>query len=131
MKINQLFTRPVPVELLSRLVTSMGLDGIQDSRNFTKYDLVRVNAVANFQSSLQAELETYYLPCKARLYLANMTEKKLVTVAKQVLRLHGHCVVAKERNFGNKKVIVYRVLSTRAAGQTMQQSMSNVCISFD
>ncbi len=110
MKINQLFTRCVELEVANRLVTCIGLTGMNDGRNFTKYDLIRVDAVRNFERDLLPELATYYLPCKAKLYLVDLNEKKLLTVVKQVLRLHTYCVFAKEKSFGSKKIIVYRVV---------------------
>jgi hypothetical protein len=112
MKINQLFTRCVELDVAHRLAVCIGLDSVDDGRNFTKYDLIRVNAVQRFKEDLLNDLVTYYLPCKAKLYLVDINEKKLITVVKQVLRLHSYCVMAKEKNFGSKKVIVYRVIST-------------------
>jgi hypothetical protein len=132
MKINQLFTRIVERELAERLVSCIGLEGINDGRNFTKYDLIRVKAVENFKENFLDEISTYYLPCKARLYLVNMNEKKLLTVIKQVLRLHDFCVIARERNHGSKKIIVYRI--THAKGPsvlTMHQTHSNMMVGFD
>jgi hypothetical protein len=109
MKINQLFTKPVDLEIAIRLVECLGLNDLNDSRNFTKYDLIRVDSVGVFGRELLRLLKDYYLPCKAKLYLQDITEKKLITVVKQVLRLHNYSVLAKEKNFGTKKVIVYRI----------------------
>lgn len=110
MKINQLFTRRVDLDVVLQLVKCIGLSGLDDSKNFTRYDLARVNAVTQVYAMVEV-LRQYYLPCKAKLYLTEITDKKIITIVKQVLRLHNYSMLAKEKNHGNKKVIVYRVVN--------------------
>ena len=132
MKINQLFTRPADIELLEQMVRCLGLSGLHDSRSFTKYDLARLHTVQKFNEQIVDRLIAFYLPCKAKLYLVDLTEKKVVTVVKQVLRLHDYCITAKEKNFGNKKVIVYRLLSnSRGSQDCMRHLHHNQHIGFD
>ena len=60
---------------------------------------------------MKETLEEYYLPCKARLYLDDMTEKKSITILRQVLRLFKYHITSKERNMNTKKVIFYTINS--------------------
>lgn len=108
-KINQLFTKSVDRDVAERLVQCLGLKGLDDSTNFTRFDLVRVGAVTKIYAMID-QLYQYYLPCKARIYLTQINEKKAVTIVKQILRLHNYSVVAKEKNNGNQKIIVYRIV---------------------
>ena len=87
-RVNQLFTRVVDADVAEQLVQCLGLTGLDDSRNWTKYDLVRVGTVTRVQAMV-GTLQTFYLKCKAKLYLTDLTEKKVITVVKQVLRLHN------------------------------------------
>lgn len=110
MKINQLFTQKVGTDLLIKLLSCFGLRNLQDKRMFSKCDMAQLNTV-QLLSTLVPELEIFYLPCKAKIYLAGLTEKKALTVLKQVLRLHGYHLLSQEKNMNNKKVIFYRLIS--------------------
>ncbi len=129
MKINQLFTRVIDLQVVNNLVRCLGLSDINDQRTFTRYDLRRVNAVARVQDMVPV-LQTFYIPCKARLYLTEITEKKVITVVKQVLRLHGYCVIAKEKNVGTRKVIMYRIVNANVDSHGMHQTFSTVRLGF-
>jgi hypothetical protein len=111
-KINQLFTKIVDRNVAERLVQCLGLQGLDDSSNFTRFDLVRVGTVTRIYAMVE-QLSQYYLPCKARIYLTQINEKKAITIVKQILRLHNYSVVAKEKNNGNQKVIVYRIVNNQ------------------
>lgn len=131
MKINQLFTKTVELGVAERLVRCIGLDGIDDGRTFTRFDLQRVDAVAKF-AAIECELREYYLPCKARLYMEDMTDKKVLTVVKQVLRLHGYALQSREKNSGSKKIIVYRIVNnSHDTSGAMHKQTCPVNVDFD
>jgi hypothetical protein len=110
MKINQLFRKRVDTETLLQVIRCFGIKGLADKRCFCKSDLVEVGTVASMQA-LVPTLEEFYLPCKSRVYLEDLTEKRAITVLKQVLRLHGYFLASRERNFNNRKVIFYRLMN--------------------
>jgi len=112
MKIHQLFTKRVDVDLLLELLKCFGLKDLNDKRLFCKYDMIQNNTVAKL-SDLKVALEEFYLPCKAKIYLENITEKRSVTVLKQVLRLHGYYLISKEKNVNNKKIIFYHLINEK------------------
>jgi hypothetical protein len=117
-KINSLFTERVPRELVEDYVRLLGLTGTKDSRDFTKYDLMRVQAVAEYQrSSVETRLREYYMACKADLYVmgSSMTHYKMITVLRQLLRLFDLTLTCRERNVGNRKTMVYRIVRTEDA----------------
>lgn len=109
MKINQLFTQHVGEDLVLRMLKCFGLNNFEDKRTFCKNDLVKIGTVEKL-SFLITEIRSYYLPCKAKVYLDNMDERKAITVMKQVLRLHSYYLQSKEKNFNNKKVMFYTLI---------------------
>lgn len=122
MKINQLFTKMVDIEIVLELLKCFGLKDLHDQKVFSKQDMVQFETLTQL-APLIPVLEEHYLPCKAKIYLRNMSEKKALTVLKQVLRLHKYYLHSQEKNVQNKKVIFYRLLneSDRSSSQHMKQ----------
>ena len=125
MKINQLFVKKVDIDVLIRLLHCFGLDNMNDRKFFSKYDLVQHNTVQKL-NTLKVELEEYYLPCKAKIYLENITEKRALTVLKQVLRLHNYYLLSRERNFNQKKVIFYQLVNDKDKTRPQKMKRYNV-----
>lgn len=84
MKINQLFTRQVEKELLERLLACYNIKDLFDRHQFCKRDLAKFGTVAKLPPVID-ELRNYYLPCKAKVYLDGMDERKSITLLRQVL----------------------------------------------
>jgi hypothetical protein len=131
MKINQLFTEIVDTNLLLRLLKCYGLNSVDDKRTFCKSDLQKIGTVEKLIPVVE-ELRLYYLPCKAKVYLDAMDERKAVTVLKQVLRLHDVFLESKERNFNNRKVMFYTLVSDKDREQVnhMQQIQKDSVLMF-
>lgn len=125
MKINQLFSQKVSPDVVQRLIECFGLKNLEDRKSFSKQELVQLGTVDRL-NAMKPDLETYYLPCKAKVYLSDLTEKKTLTVLKQVLRLHGYCVQSYERNMNHKKVIFYRLMNEQERVQSNQMRFFEV-----
>lgn len=125
MKINQLFVKHVNMDMLNLVIECVGLTGLSDRRLFSKADMVRI-ATAERMRALVPQLTEYYLPCKAKIYLNNITEKKSITVLKQILKLHGHVLLSKERNSRHRKVILYQIVSDQE-----RQSVEHIEVRHD
>lgn len=110
MKINQLFRKRVDTELLMEILRSFGLSTLNDRRCFSKQDLLQERTVEKLNKLLPV-LEEHYLPCKARVYIDSLNEKRAITMLKQILRLHGHFLMSRERNVNNKKIIYYQLMN--------------------
>ena len=119
MKINQLFVKHVNIDMLNLIIDCFGLSGIDDRRLFSKTDMVRLGTAARI-TAIVPQLLDYYLPCKARIYLNNVTEKKSITILKQILKLHAHLLLSRERNSRHRKVILYQIVSEHER-QAVQQ----------
>lgn len=134
MKINQLFIQHVDEGMLGHVIECFGLTGLSDRRQFSKLDMQRMHTAARVDA-LVPSLTSYYLPCKAKIYLRPaMTDKRCITVFKQILKLHGHCLLARERNSRHRKIILYQIISDaerRAVTHVEVRHGSIVRLSFE
>jgi hypothetical protein len=131
-KINQLFRTPVDEPVLHRLLMAFGIRDLADRRVFSKHDLVFMRTLDMLrEDGVLDALREYYIPCKARVYLDDVTEKKAITVLKQVLRLHDHVLIARERNVNNHKVIFYHIAATQERHAKMARIMGGGTLRFD
>lgn len=110
MKINQLFIKHVDNDLVLRLLKCYGLSGLDDKKEFCKFDILSNNTIEKVSTMID-DLSKYYLPCKAKVYLTNLNERRVLTILKQVIRLEGYYLKAKEKTLNNKKVMFYKLIS--------------------
>jgi hypothetical protein len=108
MKYLQLFCEVPSEDFLVQLLKAYGLNGLDDSREFSKGDLIEHNTVDRLVE-LIPELIIYYLPCKAKIYLYDITEKRAVTILSQFLKLFKYRLLRGEKIVNKKKIIFYRV----------------------
>lgn len=111
MKINQLFRSKIDMEVVIKLLNCFGLSNAMDKRFFCKNDLLHLNTVNKVKDMID-DLNNVYLPCKARIYLTHLNEKKCVTILKQVLRTQNFSLVSKEKHIDKQKTIFYQVCDT-------------------
>jgi hypothetical protein len=112
MKINQLFVKKVEMDVVLELLRCFGLDDLNDKKLFSRNDLIQHDTLERVQK-MKSNLERYYLPCKAKMYLDVIREKRAITILKQVLRLHGYFLISREKNINNKKVIFYQLINEK------------------
>jgi hypothetical protein len=74
-----------------------------------------------------AELESYYIPCKAKRFLEHTNETRWITIFRHILLPHGYSVTSKETTRKGKKIIFYTIeRSTELAGPLKQP----ICLDF-
>lgn len=131
-RINQLFRREAPIEIARSLARVVGLKDLNDTSYFTKYDVRRMDAMTRVKPICD-KLHEYYLPCKARMYLDRdpMSERAVIVIMKQVLRLHNYSIKAMERNFGNKKIMVYQLVNDNKPNPTLHVQKRSCIMTFD
>merc|ERR1711990_479713 len=95
-KKNQLFRIFPSEELLQKICCAFGFRSLNDRRCFSRTDLVKLKTVEKVQA-LKPELEKCYLPCKARTYLNDLTEKNVVTVIRQCLKTRNLTIISREK----------------------------------
>ena len=74
--------------------------------HFTKEDLENLNIVDKI-NEIKEKLEIYYLPCKAKMYLKDLTEKKCITILRQFLKYIDYNLKMKEKYIRYKKLFIF------------------------
>jgi hypothetical protein len=105
---NQLFRQIPPKEVCLMVLETFGIMDFDDGTTFSRTELKAVNCVERMEE-LKPLLLTYYLPCKARTYLHDLTEKNVITILRQMLRLHGYTISSKEKYRKGTKYILYQI----------------------
>ena len=106
---NQLFRKIPDKILLDKLLEAFNLKSIDDIKLFSKLDLINHDSV-NKMNCLKSILQDYYLPCKARAYLNDLTTKNIITILRQCLKTFGYKIIAKEKYIKGVKYLLYNIL---------------------
>lgn len=125
MKINQLFVKKVETDVVLELLKCFGIEDLNDKKLFSRSDLVQHNTLEKMHS-MKSDLERYYLPCKAKMYLDSINEKRAITILKQVLRLHGYYLISREKNMNNKKIIFYQLINEKDKQKPQNMKQYNI-----
>ena len=108
MTINQLFKKRPTAESIVPILALYNLSGFEDSKSFTKKDLAVFGTVQKLEDN-KSILEDLYLPCKAKIYLNNLNEKKSVTILRQILKLFKYNLKSTEKYIQGEKMIEYNI----------------------
>jgi len=128
---NQLFRVLPDMEMINSLLQIFGLDSLNDTKFFTKESL-KDNETVSRLTEMRDELGKYYLPCKAKNYIIDITEKKSITILRQFIRIHGYTLISKERHIDGKKTSVYRLIEdNKESTPKKNKNKKNIVISFE
>ena len=72
MPINQLFRTAPDREFTIELLNLYGIDDFTDTHFFTKNDLDKLDTIHKL-NDMKYRLEEYYIPCKSKTYLQDIT----------------------------------------------------------
>lgn len=129
MTINQLFKQKPSLEIVNELLILYGIEGLDDDKQFNRNNLINLNLIDNLNNFKQ-KLIDYYLPCKRKVYLEDLTIKKSITILRQILKLYDYIVKSNERWIKGEKIIVYQILPKNSLKKTVNNS-DKCIISFD
>ncbi len=105
---KSLFSHKIPRTVINEILKYLKFDSINDTRVFTLKDL----QPSLFEPAL-ALIEPYYLPCKARTYLHNdITNHRILTIIRQILREEGYVLVSKEKTTNGIKAMHYQITAS-------------------
>lgn len=104
---QQLFKLLPKFTVLLDVLNCFGLESLHEKKFFSRDDLVKINSVNKIQT---LKLDKYYLPCKAKIYLYNLNEKKIITILRHFLKIFNYKLVSKEKYINKKKIIVYNII---------------------
>ena len=108
-KKNQNFKNIPDIKIITILLETFGLNDLNDDRSFTKEHMKNIDTV-NKINLLIPKLSEYYLPCKCKLYLHDINEKKAITVLRQFIRNFNYKVISFEKSVKGKKFMIYRLM---------------------
>lgn len=108
-KKNQLFRINPDLPIIQSLLDAFGLDNLEDTRFFTKQNMIEIETVQKI-NTLKKTLENYYLPCKSKDYLNNITEKRCITILRQFIKIFNYKCIGIEKSIQGKKCITYRLI---------------------
>ena len=128
---NQLFRVLPDTEIIQTLLEIFGLTSLEDNNYFTKETMKESDTLSQF-TDIKDTLSGYYLPCKAKVYLNDITDKKCITILRQFIKVHGYTLISKERYINRKKTCVYRLIKLDDKPKiSPNKKNKNIVISFE
>jgi len=129
---NQLFSCVPELNVVDKLLSYFGLeDGINDKNSFNKLNMKELDTVKKIDE-YKGELRKYYIPCKARVYLDVIDEKKCITILRQFIKTHGYTLVSSDKSINGTKIKLYRLIEIDNSKQLKKSpSQGEILVSFD
>ena len=110
---NQLFRRNPDRYIIDNLMMVFNINSLDDKNfHFTKEDLENLNIVDKI-NEIKEKLEIYYLPCKAKVYLKDLNEKKCITILRQFLKHIDYNLKLKEKYIKGVKNYLYYIYASK------------------
>jgi len=128
---NQLFRVLPDIDVVKILLNSVGLSSLDDTNYFTKETIKELNTIEKI-NNIKYRLESYYLPCKSKIYLTAINDKKCITIIRQFIKIHNYTLISKERYINRKKICVYRLIKLEDKPKiSPKSSKKDIVISFE
>ena len=127
---NQLFRISPDTDIINSLLKVFGLTSLNDTNFFTKETLKENNSIVQL-NGMKDILKQYYLPCKAKNYINDITDKRCITILRQFIKVHGYTLISKERYINCKKTNVYRLIENDKQSIPKKKKKTNIIISFE
>ena len=129
---NQLFSFVPELNIVDKLLSYFGLEeGINDKNSFNKLNMKELETVKKIEG-FKGELRKYYIPCKARVYLDVIDEKKCITILRQFIKSHGYTLVSSDKSINGNKIKLYRLIEIDNSKQLKKSpSQGEILVSFD
>lgn len=126
---NQLFRISPDLKISTKLLNLFGISDFSDNHSFTKFNLQELDTVNKMKEIIE-DLKKYYIPCKSKIYLINLNEKKCITILRQFLKVHNFTLMSKEKYIKGKKSLFYQVIPLQI-DMTIKERNNKVIIRFD
>ena len=109
MPINQLFKNMPNRSFVISLINLYGIEDFDDDKYFTKKTLEILNTIEKI-NDIKDKLNEYYIDCKSKTYLKNITLKRCIVILRQFLRCHGYTLFSKEKFVKGEKQTIYKIV---------------------
>jgi len=100
----KLFRKIPTMEFAEYVLRQMGFIGFNDLRWFSR-DEINLSTTEEWLP----ELESYYLPCKAKRFLHTWTDSTVLTIMRHVLHVHDYTLQKEERLYKGVKQMLYQI----------------------
>ena len=131
---NQLFKVIPTEEVCLEVLYCFGLKSIDDMTNFSKNDLETLSTVEKIYL-IKHKLEQFYIPCKARTYLNELSPKNCITILRQILKNFGRTVTSREKFIRGVKYVIYQIIQKDYKKyqpiEIYKDDVNNYLVSFD
>tara|TARA_B100000700_G_C14420815_1_gene568053 strand:+ start:64 stop:453 length:390 start_codon:yes stop_codon:yes gene_type:complete len=129
MPVNQLFRTMPDRSFVISLLNLYGIEDFNDTRYFTRENLETLNTAEELKEIVD-KLRNYYIPCKAKTYLEEITIPRSIVILRQFLKCHGYTLFSKEKFIKSKKHTIYKIVTIDKEVSTPQKK-EKVVVSFD
>jgi len=109
MPINQLFKNMPNRTFVISLINLYGIEDFDDDKYFTKKTLEKLNTIEKL-NDIKDKLNEYYIDCKSKTYLKDITLKRCIVILRQFLRCHGYTLFSKEKFVKGEKQTIYKIV---------------------
>ena len=107
---NQLFRVNPTLEFTENFLKLFVPKGFDEYYQFSRQTIVDKNILKKINIPYFSDMfKKIYLPCKYKNYIQNITEKKCITVLRQLLKIHSYNVIGSEKYSNGKKKLVYNI----------------------
>jgi len=127
---NQLFRISPDIPITENILQLFGIKDINDNHSFTRENLIDLKTVEKM-NELSKELFKYYIPCKSKIYLVELNEKKCITILRQFLKVNNYTLISKEKYIKGNKQLFYQVIPQQIDILTKNRESEKVVLSFD
>jgi hypothetical protein len=101
---KELFRKIPSKELVEEILIHLQFLGFNDNRIFTKFDIPKERF-----NEILVWVEPYYLPCKARRFLSDISDNKRITIIRHLLKVHNYDLRAHEKIVNSIKTTTYQI----------------------
>jgi|TARA_B110000902_G_C14104564_1_gene511938 hypothetical protein len=103
---NQLFKIIPDNDILDEIIKMFGINNLDENVHFTNNDLIQLDTSTKL-SNISEKLKKYYIPCKSKIYLNNINDKRAVTILKQFLKVNNYIIINKYSIINGERLKYY------------------------
>lgn len=129
MPINQLFKNMPERSFVITLINLYGIEDFDDDKYFTKKTLEKLNTIEKI-NDIRDKLSEYYIDCKSKTYLTDITLKRCIVILRQFLRCHGYTLFSKEKFVKGEKQTIYKIVKLDKE-VVVPKKKEKIIVSFD
>ena len=127
---NQLFKIIPEKKFILELLKLYGIENLEDTKFFTKENLKNLNTLENI-INIKNVLNIYYLPCKSKIYLKDITLKRCIVILRQFIKILNFSLFSKEKFIKGKKTTIYQIIPINDGININKPLNKKITISFE